>query len=230
MKKKVESVNSFYDSIAVDYEDYMTDSDKKIRKKVSDLFKINVPFGYVLDFGGGTGLDLRWLLEEKYHVFFLEPSVNMRAIAKNRFSITPKNISPAFIEKNMNIEDWTNENLPFNEKVDGVLANFAVLNCMKDIKIFFEKMSLVTGGNSHIIASVIDPRLRNIVRHYSILGSLNMFLRGKLRILNQHKGVYHDTYIHSVKSIKAASHKYFRLNSIVQSEISNFTILILSKR
>ena len=58
-KINIESVNSFYDAVAKDYDSHMTDNDKKARERVGQLFRQYVSKGNVLDFGGGTGLDLK---------------------------------------------------------------------------------------------------------------------------------------------------------------------------
>ena len=81
---------SYYDIIAKDYNSHMTISDNNIRNYTIKSFKDNIPNGNILDFGGGTGLDLPFLVPDKYKVQFLEPSLNMRAIAKNSL---PENIS-----------------------------------------------------------------------------------------------------------------------------------------
>jgi len=39
--------------------------------------------GWIMDFGGGTGLDIKWLTENGYKIFFCEPSAEMRQQAIN---------------------------------------------------------------------------------------------------------------------------------------------------
>ena len=123
---------SFYDVVAGNYNNHMTEMDNKIRERVRNEFKNKVARdSLVLDFGGGTGLDLPWLID-RYHILFLEPSVNMRSVAKK---IPNANNKITYIEQQTDFNNWDNTNLPFNEKVNGILMNFAVLNCIKNIGI-----------------------------------------------------------------------------------------------
>ncbi|HXS36113.1 MAG TPA: methyltransferase domain-containing protein, partial [Flavipsychrobacter sp.] len=136
--KKIIACNSFYNIIADDYNSRLTESDNNVRKVVSLTFKRYVKEGNVLDFGGGTGLDLQWLQDSGYKVFFLEPSVNMRAVAKKN---TLNHTAIVFVENNTDFSKWSPEHLPFDGKVEGVLANFAVLNCIKNIDEFFSQVA-----------------------------------------------------------------------------------------
>ncbi len=225
---KTESVNSFYNAIAEEYNSHMTESDKTVRETVSGIFKEYVREGNVLDFGGGTGLDLPWLLPH-YRVFFLEPSVKMRGIARNATSSL--NIkSPVFVDNNTNISRWSSDSLPMSEKMQGVLANFAVLNSIKDIDTFFQNIARVCDPQSHLVATILDPRLHIIFKKYSTLSVLRMFLRGQSTILNQYKGVYHETYLHSIKSIQKASHRHFDIKSFRPLGLSAFAVIIFSKK
>src|SRR2546422_9694183 len=86
----------FYDSIADDYNklDSKESSNKIIREKVKEKFLKSVCGKIVLDFGGGTGLDLEWLRENYVQVYFCEPSEKMRAqaIQLNRETIKSNSI------------------------------------------------------------------------------------------------------------------------------------------
>ena len=76
---------SYYNEIADFYDHIMEkkDSNKIVRGKVAEKFCDIVKEGNVLDFGGGTGLDLDWLTSKGYSVFFCEPSSGMREKAVN---------------------------------------------------------------------------------------------------------------------------------------------------
>src|ERR1700760_2851105 len=71
---------AFYDTIAEQYDSHLTASDESVRNIVAGAFEETVKGAKVMDFGGGTGLDLHWLTK-KYQVFFVEPSTNMRSVA-----------------------------------------------------------------------------------------------------------------------------------------------------
>src|ERR1700730_15731430 len=128
LRKKLSAI-AFYNIIAGHYNGQLTDSDKHIRTVISTKFKKLVKGINILDFGGGTGLDFYWLAKN-YTVFFLEPSINMRNNAQNN---SDANDNIIFLENNNDFNKWNDNNLPFTEKMDGVLMNFAVLNCIKEI-------------------------------------------------------------------------------------------------
>ncbi|HWY36712.1 MAG TPA: hypothetical protein VNX68_18855, partial [Nitrosopumilaceae archaeon] len=77
---------SYYDEIAGNYDAILNNdgANKIIREMVAGRFSSLVKGGYVLDFGGGTGRDLAWLIQNNYQIIFCEPSVAMRKIAINR--------------------------------------------------------------------------------------------------------------------------------------------------
>ena len=55
----------YYDAIANDYNDMLDKNpDRIVREKVTTKFCSIVKASAVLDFGGGTGLDLDWLAEQ----------------------------------------------------------------------------------------------------------------------------------------------------------------------
>jgi hypothetical protein len=225
--RKIITCNSFYDIIADDYNSQLTESDNKVRKVVSLTFKRYVKQGNVLDFGGGTGLDLSWLLEDGYSVFFLEPSVNMRSVAKKNLF---KTATPAFIEDNTDFSKWSPAHLPFNEKVEGVLANFAVLNCIKNIDEFFRQVALLCDHNCFLIATVIDSKKEEIHDSNPIGSTLRNFFNKEEVIYNNYNGVGHKTFVYTLKQLKAASAECFNFISYTPVEASVFAVLILSKK
>ena len=222
---------SFYDVIAEEYNNHMSEGDLEIRQIVSQVFAQYVSSGSVLDFGGGTGLDLPWLLaNENYQVFFLEPAVNMRSKAKQSLLNSPNGWNSIFVEKLTNIDDWTSESLPFDEKLDGILANFAVLNCIKDINVLFEKLALLCSPGAHIVATVLDTRPNVIFKHYPIKVALSNLFKKKTIIYPNHDQVNHETYLHSLKYLKSASSRYFNYISYIPLKSSHFALLILSRK
>src|SRR5664279_1317040 len=69
----------YYNAIANEYNDMLDkDPDRIIRAKVANTFCSIVKSSAVLDFGGGTGLDLEWLAGNNHTIFFCEPSTGMR--------------------------------------------------------------------------------------------------------------------------------------------------------
>lgn len=78
----IEQNISYYNSIGRQY-DAMVDksSDKVIRQRVAGKFSSSMHSATVLDFGGGTGLDLQWLTDINNKIFLCESSKAMRRIA-----------------------------------------------------------------------------------------------------------------------------------------------------
>jgi ubiquinone/menaquinone biosynthesis C-methylase UbiE len=225
--KNKESIHSFYESIAKEYDGQLTSNDTKARKEIAQLFDDQLTGGTVLDFGGGTGLDLPWLLASQKKIFFLEPSSSMRAVAKEKFRNTP---GVEFLENRLDFNAWSAEKLPFNEKVKGVVANFAVINCIKNIDLFFEKISLVAEKDSSMMITIIDPRFHAVMKNYSILTALRLFVSGTVTILNRNKDMYHETYLHSLDTFRRAAQKYFQINSIITVSFSDFIVIALKKK
>lgn len=230
MNKHLETNLSFYDSIASDYNSLLTETDAKFRKIVEKIFTENILKGPVLDFGGGTGLDLPWLINSYCQIFFIEPSSRMRMIAKKAMEGLDGSDRVIVVEKGTNFESWSKETLPFTEEIKGILLNFAVLNCISNIHLFFERMALVTTPGSHIVVTIIDSRFSNIIKCYSAFAAVKMLVQGKLKVLNRHKEVYHETYVHSVKSIKTAASRHFLFKNSQQMEAGGFVVLIFVKR
>jgi ubiquinone/menaquinone biosynthesis C-methylase UbiE len=226
MKSNNESSNSFYNAVAEDYNSHMTEQDQKAREKVSKLFKQYVKEGCVLDFGGGTGLDLTWL-KKTYKVFFLEPATNMRRIAQ---CCTDTNEDSHFIEENLDLANWSLQNLPFQEKMNGVLANFAVLNCMQNIDIFFKKIALVCEKNCYVAITVIDPSPYSLTKNYSIYTACKILFNMTVKMQHQYKNVYHETFIHSIGHLKQAASDNFNFITSTPIDSSCFRMLMFSKK
>ena len=153
---------SFYDEIAEQYDEILEQDQNNIfvREKVAVVFSKLLPSGLVLDFGGGTGKDLGWLTEKGYPVIFCEPSVKMRekAILFSKKNLPGSDIT--FLDNAAaDFVSWP-FNLPFSQKVDGTLANFAVINSIPDIKLLFKNLSLVIKQGGHLLMLVLKSDLK----------------------------------------------------------------------
>lgn len=219
---------SYYDAIAKDYNSHMTRSDDNVRNYVRKIFNDHISDGNILDFGGGTGLDLSWLLRDKYKVYFLEPSQKMRSLAKK--SIAENARDPIFVEENIDFEKWSENYLPFKEKMNGVLANFAVLNCISDINCLFERLSLICSDHCYIQATVLDTRLIKMIKTHSLKVALKGFLNKRLISVNTHNGNAQEAYLHTMQQYKSAARKYFNIISYTPIHSSHFALLILTKK
>ncbi len=209
----------YYDTIAVDYDRMLDDSKTTfIRKKVADKLISVLKEGTVLDFGGGTGEDLKWLLANEYSVIFCEPSSGMRNSAIEKFP----NANITFLEDTgADFTSW-NKTLPFQQKVNAVLANFAVLNCILDIDLFFKNLALVTAPNAEIILLVLDCNLKKRIQLY--------FSNKAIKVKVEYKSKEQLVYLHSVKSIKKAAADTFEFKSIERLKDHRFSLIHLTQK
>src|SRR5450631_255764 len=148
----------YYDAIAAEYESMLNNDVKNllIRDTVTQKFLTAVKAGRVLDFGGGTGLDFGWLIKHRYPITFCEPSHGMRRIAVERMKKDCPDAAVFFLnDEQADFRNWT-DSFPFGESMDAALANFAVINCIPDIGLLFEKLSLALKPGGQLIALVLD--------------------------------------------------------------------------
>jgi len=224
----MDSSIAYYDRVAAEYNFHMTASDEAARQIVQKIFVEKVKHGPVLDFGGGTGLDLPWLLNHGYTVFFLEPSPNMRALAEKARSGSAK--KPVFLEDQIDFHLWSDQHLPFAEKMQGILANFAVLNCIPDIESLFVKLSLICSSGTIFLATVLNTKPKKLLRTHSLPVAVKSLLNRKLISSNEFKGVYQETFLHTIGAYKSACRKQFRFLSFYPIPHSDFGILTLEKK
>jgi len=205
--KQVSSRNiSYYNEIALDY-DAILDKDntnKNVRSKVIEYFTANVKPGIVLDFGGGTGKDTEWMIKKGYSIIFCEPSPAMRQIAIEK---TKKEFSTTAIDfvahEFSDFRSWQTT-IPFKEKADAVLANFAVINCIPDIELLLEKMLLVLKPGGHFIMLLLDYSFTKKLRS-NLRGTLLSLLTGDtVNFSINYNGRQQTVFTHSVKAIKNA--------------------------
>ena len=157
----------YYNAIANEYNDMLDKNpDRIVREKVANKFCSIVKEAAVLDFGGGTGLDLEWLADNNHTIFFCEPSIGMRETAIcNYANLLHDNV--IFLDDfAADFRQWHLQ-LPFPVKVDAVLSNFAVLNCIPDIELLFQKLAVVVKPGGNIIALVLTKNLKKIKWNFS---------------------------------------------------------------
>lgn len=225
--KDVLPVVSFYDLHATDYNSCMSASDDKVRWIARQYCSNYIQGDKVLDFGGGTGLDLLWLSEHYKQVFFVEPSMNMRAEA---YKVGDERNNIHIVNDNVDFNKWSLDTMPFAGQVNGIIANFAVFNCIKNIDVLFEKLALVCTNDSYIVATVLDTKLKRLLKNYSLKLGLKLMLNKVIEIANNQKGIAHITYLHTRTQYVSASKKYFRLIDYRPIVDSDFAVIIFRKR
>ena len=229
MKNERENI-LYYNAIANEYNEMLdTIPDKIARNKVADKFCSAVKDGVILDFGGGTGLDIQWLTDKNFTVFFCEPSSGMRERAIGAYSNLPQDKILFLDDSATDFRQWHLQ-LPFPVQVDAVLSNFAVLNCIPNIKLLFQNLALVIKPGGNMIALVLTKKLKNKldVTFRSILKSFISYGPTTLNLI--YKKHRQTVYVYSLKEIiKAASKKF----SFCSSEIlprSGFTLIHLRRK
>ncbi len=205
---------SYYDEIAADYDAILNKdaANSTTRAKLADMFTSLVKGGSVLDFGGGTGQDLGWLVKHNYQIIFCEPSTAMRRIAMERSKKEfPDAAISFFDESKTDFRTW-NEGFPFEQKVDAVLANFAVFNCIPDIELLFEKLALAIKPGGTVLAALLDNSLIKRFRS-NLKGTLQSFFSGEtVSFFINYNGQRQLVYIHSIKAIKKAAANRFNIH------------------
>jgi SAM-dependent methyltransferase len=202
---------SYYNQIAAKYNSILEqeDANQIARRTVAEKFKRLVKTGTVLDFGGGTGLDLEWMARQNYSVIFCEPSIEMRklAININKDSLRYNNIT--FLdERQVDYTKWCDETA-FFQRFDGALANFAVLNCIPDLGILFENLARVIKPGGHMLALMLDNGMKKLLRSHIYRTFRYLLFREPVTIqvrFNEHTQI---VYIHTTKEIRIASGTYF---------------------
>jgi SAM-dependent methyltransferase len=206
---------AFYNGIAGNYDTILDDdsSNEIVRKRVKEKFISIVDGRRVLDFGGGTGRDLEWLLNNKYEVVFCEPSEGMRKKAINQYKNNTLTNHITFLENDK--VDFTNWHVepPVPIKVDAILSDFAVINCIADIDLLFKNLALVIKPGGHFIALMLNHEYKKTWR-WKLGEFLRSFFSHKPVMKNiQYKEYQQTVYVYSPRHIKEASATYFDMLS-----------------
>jgi SAM-dependent methyltransferase len=216
---------SYYDEIAGSYDAIMEDahSNKIVRKRVFDKFTKEVGSGArVLDFGGGTGADLEWLTGNHYTVIFCEPSTAMREQAMRRVRDKGTSVQIDFLsDAAVDFTGWP-DHLPLSSPVDAILANFAVINCIRDIGLLFRSLAGVLRPGGTLMALVLRPALRHELR------SLAGFATDTQEV--RYKDHRQTVYMHSEKAIRRAVGPFFRISSRESLRDSEFLLIHLIRK
>ena len=217
----IEQNVSYYDEIAMQYDEILDrdNSNRITREKVKAAFCELVPGGLVLDFGGGTGKDLQWLTGNGYRVIFCEPSVKMREKA---ISLNHKGI--VVLENNAsNFVTWDTE-LPFPEKVDSILANFAVINSIPDLKLLFKNLSLVVRSGGHLLMLVLSNTFKKRWRSHRLATLRSLFTGSTLATDIPFNQRWQRVYLYTTRRIKKDALPYFYFKGYHLKE-SGFTLM-----
>jgi SAM-dependent methyltransferase len=219
----------FYDAIASSY-DSLVESyplNAAVRETVSSYFIKNVPkSAAVMDFGGGTGLDLPWLLEAGFRVYFCEPSGGMRQQAIDRVQRLSANPRIEFMQpQDTNWLAWLDPGRQPPCRVDAILANLAVLNCISAIETAFAALAAVLAPKGHFITTVLDTsRLATAISPRKWRRALSAWRCGEdVKSRPQLGDATQVAYHHSQQRLVKAARWWFRLVS--RKRINDFILL-----
>ena len=228
----IEQNVSYYDEIADQYDEILDRdlSNEIIRKRVATVFSELLPSGLVLDFGGGTGKDLEWLIKKGYQVIFCEPSVKMREKAFLLF----KNILPhrdtLFLENAASdFVTWQNK-LPFSQKADAVLANFAVINNIPDLDLLFKNLSLVMRNDGHLLILALKSDFKKRWQSNRRAALLSLFTAATVTTDTQFNRKRQKVHLHSVQKIKKMAAAYFHFCSSRVLKEKDFVLIHFTRK
>jgi SAM-dependent methyltransferase len=222
----------FYNDLANTYDSILeqTGSNKTVRQKVAEKFCSTVKSGWVMDFGGGTGLDLKWLTDNNYKIFFCEPSFQMRQQAVNYNDNILHSSNIRFLDDTKtDFKTWNNK-LPFSEKLNGILSNFAVFNNIYDLELLFKNLALVLNPGADIITLVLINSVKKNLRTNFLKALISLVFKKPFIFYVRNKALKQIVYLHSVKQIKKASNKYFNFCSCEPLTKSGFLLIHLVKK
>lgn len=231
---------AYYNEIADQY-DATLDKDKSneiVRQQVAAVFGSLVPSGVVLDFGGGTGKDLEWLTRKGYEVVFCEPSGKMRekagARVKEWFVGTRTTATPAtavsFLDDfGSNFMSWQIR-LPFSQKADAVLGNFAVINNITEIELLFKNLSLVTRQGSHLLFLVLKSNFKTRWRSNRKAALLSLVKDNTVTIDTKFNQQLQKVHLYTTGKIRKAASIYFNFHSSSLIKSADFILIHLTRK
>lgn len=221
----------FYNEISEEYDRIMEEgSNRQIRNIVAVRFRESVEGGWVLDFGGGTGQDMDWLAAGRYKIIFCEPSSGMRQKAMRRKEEARYCEDILFLDDvQADFTGWTKV-LPFPQKVDAVLSNFAVFNCIPDLPLLFTSLSCVTKHGAQLIALILDEereamayrRLRKLMRR--------AFFGQRADLLIRYKSWGQFVFFHTDRAIRKAASGTFDLLQAEKVTASPFQLIHMVRK
>jgi SAM-dependent methyltransferase len=224
---------SYYDEIANSYNEILNreNSNKVVRQQVKEKFtSLLQPGQWVLDFGGGTGLDLEWLTANKFNILFCEPSVMMKETAVQYNNRELHNSHILFLDRDKTDFSTWHANLPFPQKVDGVLCNFGVINNIPDIELLFKTFALVTKPGGQFVALFLHRSLKKMWKWHRRNTIRSLVYGTPFSMHVQHKERQQIVFVHSVKEIKkAASSAFFYVSHECLGE-SGFILIHLVRK
>jgi SAM-dependent methyltransferase len=147
---------AFYDELAAHYDVHLTSPhDVLARSAFQDLVARYVPSGStLLDFGCGTGVDALEYAQKGYRVLAYDNSAGMVAELERRCrnEIAAGTILPYSTNYSAFLKRWPEWPTP-----NAAVANFAVLNSIRDPEPLFETFAQRLTSPGWVIVSILNP-------------------------------------------------------------------------
>jgi SAM-dependent methyltransferase len=147
---------AFYDELAAHYDAHLTGpNDVLARAAFQDLVARHVlPESTLLDFGCGTGVDALYYARSGYRVLAYDSSAGMVSELRRRChnEIGAGAILPCSMDYVAFLNRWPDWPAP-----SAVVANFAVLNSIRDLQPLFETFAQRLAPPGWVIVSILNP-------------------------------------------------------------------------
>ena len=147
---------AFYDDLASHYDSHLANPhDVLARAAFQDLVARNIPPGStLLDFGCGTGVDALDYAHGGYRVLAYDNSAGMVGELERRCrkEIAAGAILPFSTDYSAFLKCWPRWPTP-----NAVVANFAVLNSIRDLQPLFETFAQHLAAPGWVIVSILNP-------------------------------------------------------------------------
>lgn len=220
---------SYHDEVAREYNAVMDSHqpNQLIRQRVKEKFCSLVMPGRVLDFGGGTGLDLVWLTAAGHEVIFCEPSAGMRDQAIEYEGKVLKTNRVNFLTGEQTDFFTWERTAPFPGKVDAILSDFGPLNYIPDIRRMFRCLAGVIRPGGYFVLLVLHlPFAKRLKWHRrNAIGSL--LFRSTFRMYIPYKEHRQMVFVHSEKEIIKAAAAWFAYGGTELLAEHDFTLIHL---
>ena len=236
-KIQVMGENRSYHDQAADSYDHTMEQDpanKIVRQKVKEKLCSLLASGRVLDFGGGTGLDLEWLTAQSYEVLFCEPSVAMRQKAMHYNDEILHSDRITFLDADKTDFSTWNREPPFSPKCDAVLSDFGALNYIPDIRLLFQNMARVLQPGGHFVLLILKLPFPKRWRWHRRNALTSLVFRTPFVLYIPYDEPAGDTatrkqtvYVYTLKEIKEVSAPYFVFGGEESLDAYDFTLIHL---
>ena len=202
---------SYYNEAAGTYDSIMQQdhSNKIVREKVKEKFTATVKSGSVLEFGGGTGLDLEWLAAEDYRIFFCEPSSAMREKAIHYNESILRSPKVTFMEAAKTDFTHWQANAPWSTQFDAILSNFGVLNYIPDIGELFKNLAVVLKPGGHFVFLILHLDFKKRLRWHRRNAIHSLIFRRTFKMYIPYKENKQTVFVHTPGEIAKAAEPYF---------------------